>query len=692
MLKTLLTAILSISILIVPLSGSESPSKSEPESQSVFDYPGILDVKNVPKAARDWDAYCLSDHGAWFGFALPEEKATHYLGSFPGPFIKTLDSAGAWLGDMAAKPVITERNEKGEHRYVDFSRASSRKITYYPGRLTQSYDNDGVLFDMTLVFVSGNTALLQTVVQNKRSKPVTLKWSWRGRTLELKKTPLIPQTIDGGVRYGFNTPGAGKAFVIKALSHQAVAAVTEKKTETQAGGYRLDLLNPLQIPAGGSEHLYLAFSFLMEEGDEANEILLHKKIKANPVSFLKQNLDRWNGYLKKALGVNSPWLEQKPYRDIGVKAVMTLVNNWHRSFGDLPFAGLFPSYAVWYFNGYWAWDSWKHAVALVRFAPELAKDQIRVMFAYQDKQGMVPDVIYADKKENNWRDTKPPLAAWSVWEVYLQTKDREFIREMFPKLMSYHHWWYKNRDHDGNGLCEYGSTDGTYQAARWESGMDDAVRFDGRKMIKNNDTAWSLDLESVDLNAYLYAEKIYLSKMAGIIGHGDQAGQLEKEAVDLGKKIRTKMFNPDTGFFHDIDLKTKRCLPAFGPEGWIPLWAGVADKARAQKVKAVMQDPQRFATYIPFPTVSRANPRFNTGYWRGPVWLDQAYFGVKALRVYGYKKEADEFTRQLLDRCQGLKNSDLPIRENYDPLTGKGLKVNHFSWSAAHFLLLLRGE
>lgn len=37
-------------------------------------------------------------------------------------------------------------------------------------------------------------------------------------------------------------------------------------------------------------------------------------------------------------------------------------------------------------------------------------------------------------------------------------------------------------------------------------------------------------------------------------------------------------------------------------------------------------------------------------------------------------------------------NADGPIRENYDPMTGKGLKVNHFSWPAAHLLLLLQDK
>jgi len=32
------------------------------------------------------------------------------------------------------------------------------------------------------------------------------------------------------------------------------------------------------------------------------------------------------------------------------------------------------------------------------------------------------------------------------------------LKEMLPKLTAYHQWWYRNRDHNKNGLIEYGAT------------------------------------------------------------------------------------------------------------------------------------------------------------------------------------------------------------------------------------------
>ena len=45
------------------------------------------------------------------------------------------------------------------------------------------------------------------------------------------------------------------------------------------------------------------------------------------------------------------------------------------------------------------------------------------------------------------------------------TADTAFVEEMYPQLLHYYHWWYLDRDHDSNGICEFGSVDGTIEAA-----------------------------------------------------------------------------------------------------------------------------------------------------------------------------------------------------------------------------------
>ncbi len=321
--------------------------------------------------------------------------------------------------------------------------------------------------------------------------------------------------------------------------------------------------------------------------------------------------------------------------------------------------------------------------------------------------GMIIDCVFQKADENNDRNSKPPLAAWAVWEVYKKSANVRFLSEMYPRLLRYHRWWYSNRDHDGNGIAEYGATvhpkhvdrNAVIEAAAWESGMDNAPRFDGDydiNVLENRNAqgvlvGYSLSQESVDLNAYLYAEKVYLAKIARELGYDADAAVLEEEALYVADFVRTHMWDEKTGFFYDIDIITKRPLVDRGKgiEGAIPLWAGLARPEQASRVRDALMNPHMFNTTMPFPAVSADNPRYSPErYWRGPVWLDQAYFAIEGLSRYGYADDAKHMALKLIHAADGLVGNG-PIRENYNPETGTGLNATNFSWSAACFYLLV---
>jgi putative isomerase len=375
---------------------------------------------------------------------------------------------------------------------------------------------------------------------------------------------------------------------------------------------------------------------------------------------------------------------------------LTLQNNWRIPAGELQYEGLFPSYHYRGFHGFWAWDSWKHAVGLSYYNVDLAKNQMSAMFDFQSDDGFIVDCIFRDTtiEAHNYRDTKPPLSAWAVAKIHEKDKDVAFVKEMYPKLKKYHDWWYKKRDHDQDGLCEYGSTDGTVIAAKWESGMDNAIRFDDSKILKNGEGAYSLDQESVDLNAYLYAEKLYLSELAAIINNSEDVVLYNDEAKLLKIKIQAQFFDPEDGWFYDTTIEGDTFIKGEGSEGWTALWANVATQEQANAVKIKLMDSKKFYTKVPFQTMSADHPRFDPlkGYWRGPNWLDQAYFAVKGLRNYGFNNEADRATHQIIKGAQGILGKGQPIRENYHPITGEGLNAQSFSWSAAHLIMLLQKD
>ena len=649
-----------------------------------YDFPNILNLQATPDSATDRSVYAFSDYGAWFAYALPGSGQPELKGSFSGPFLMTQDN-GCWISPVLSQLEIIDI---ATAKSLDLKNASVEEIHAYPGKLQQilHLHNPNIRITSELIFISGRTALSSLKIQNlTASTDISLRVRWLGKSF-LEGSSFIADQQNIKIDFAKNDHIGMITIPDDPASHLKVQ---------DAHSYKITTADK-SLSGNEQETWLIAHTFCFSQDEWLQEQQILNQAFNTPDVFFSENEQRWNGLINKTIAGLPPHFNHNDHHRIAVKCLETLLTNWRSPAGFFPHAGLFPSYHYEWFHGYWAWDSWKHAVALAHFNPELARNQIRAMYDFQDEMGMIADCVYRDTviEAHNWRNTKPPLSAWASWKVFEKEEDKSFLKELFPKLERYHQWWYQYRDHDQNGLCEYGSTDGSLIAAKWESGMDNAVRFDETTLVKNNDNGWSMNRESVDLNAYLFAEKQYLAKIAAQIGEKEKAEKYTQDALQLKSLIQNYFYDESSGWFYDIDLDSKKHYKAYGAEGWIPLWAEIATPEQAAKLRTIMMDTTKFATYIPFPTLAADHPKFdpNGSYWRGPVWIDQAYFAIKGLRNYGYEKDARQFSEHLFDRLEGLKSDDRPIRENYHPLTGEGLESHHFSWSAAHLLLLLWEE
>ena len=649
-------------LCLCSVCSSSLPVSEEPLSVCQTDFINLINIKNVPTGAlvRGEELNVFSDMGAWTGYALPVNEVGRHAGAFIGPM--TMDGNG-WIAITLAQPFIRVNGKSfNMARTVQYSQ-------YLPGRLMQVSANEQLAFRTELCFISSRTALVKAEVVNQSTQPITLTWTWRGGAFPNitswrfeDKTATICRLKDSlQVAIRFAT-----ASQLKPVGKDSLL-VTEKQGRVLQPGERC------------TAH-YLQTVALPKE-DLAAEMARWEAV--NTDKCLEENATRWNQWLATLLNGKGKYLSDNLYRRILVKAMMTLNSNWRSAAGDLLHDGSLPSY-IRFNKGFWAWDSWKIASGNALFHPEMAKDEMRAFFDHQAANGMVADYIGRNKATNNWRDTKPPLATWGAMNVYRASGDKNFVAELFPKLLKFHRWWYTDRDHDRNGICEYGSTDGTLIAAAWESGMDNAVRFDETKMLPNGDGAWSMNQESVCLNSFLYVDKQLLAEMADLLGQGETAKQLRKEAEAVAHYVRTRMYDAERGVFCDRRLETGEFIEGMGPECWLPLWAGIATKEQAKAVMEKMMDPNKFNSTLPLGTLAVDQPQFCPvrGYWRGPVWVDQVYFGITGLRRYGFTQEADRIIEKFIRNAQGLIG-DGPIHENYNPLTGERQHAANFGWSSA---------
>lgn len=742
---------IAVFVTIFLLFGIVTPVNAQTAVQQNYkiqDFRNVLDVTANPQIKLN-DSYDtnvdnpFSDLGAWHGYYLPKQDAKNLYGGFAGPLIVG-EEYPINMSDTISKIFISNANTGKEY---DLSSAKNIMLDMYPGSLNQLYQLDDFDLSLKLIFASNRSALIKTDITNNTDSELNLNVYWTGSIFnqspytistdsEGNKNYSLNQTLtptENGVEINFSDIRSTWSFFSTEQTKFKICYSVNTNTTVDGNSYRTDLNDSLTIAPKQSYEMLSTHSYTFTDDEYNSEILKTQNMLSDSDLYFNSNTNRWQNYIDRTFNIQSSNNVDKHYANVAVKSMITLVTNWRSPAGAIEHDGIIPSLSYKWFVGMWAWDTWKQAVATSRFDAELGKNNIRALFDHQitekdnirpQDKGAIIDAVFYNRDEfrgedgGNWneRNSKPPLAAWSVWNVYQATGDIEFLKEMYPKLVDYHNWWYTNRDHDKNGIAEYGamvhpfnnSDEEIILAAAWESGMDNATRFDqegygsgdiGVKIFENTDEngnliGYSINQESVDLNAYLYAEKGFLKSMAEELGKYEESKRFESEAAYIKDYVSKNMFDRETGFFYDLQINEngtqKRLLVnrGKGPEGWLPLWANMATDYQAKLVKESMIDENKFNTYIPLPTASRDNPKYNPQkYWRGPVWLDQSLFGIEGLQNYGYFNEARELSLKMFDNCQGLL-ADGAIRENYNPESGVGLHTKNFSWSASAFYLM----
>ena len=625
----------------------------------------ILDYTVTPKTKFDKSGLMFSDQGAWFAYSFP--GSTNITG-FSGPFLMTQQN-GVW----ASQSLVNLE--------FDNVKWKSHSKNSYNSHLEQTFTSESFELKQELVFSSGLTTIIKSTIKNISKSNQQVHYHFKNEKL-----------LADGLKFS----STKNRLRIRSSKSDAVGHLIFPENTKISSNDSLysSKKNRIYLNPNETKEFTISQTFIFPEYSWENE---QKSLQNTSFDFvLEYRKKEKNSQLQSLIENRKTQFTKNQYAEVLSKAHLTLQNNWRIPAGEIKHEGLFPSYHYKWFNGFWSWDSWKHAVGLSYYDAALGKKQLKLMFEFQNEDGFVADCVFRDTsiEKHNYRDTKPPLSVWAVAKIYEKDQDLEFVKYMYPKLKLYHEWWYNKRDNDQDGLCEYGSTDGSLIAAKWESGMDNAIRFDDSKIVKNGEGAYSINQESVDLNAYLYAEKLFLAQLATVLQKVEDAQELANEAAILKTKIQSQFYDTKDGWFYDTSLDGKTFIKGEGSEGWTALWANAATQKQAEAVKEKMMNPKKFYTKVPFQTMSADHEKFNPlkGYWRGPNWLDQAYFGVKSLRNYGFNLDADKATKQILKGAEGILGKGKSIRENYHPITGKGLNAQSFSWSAAHIIMLLQKD
>lgn len=312
----------------------------------------------------------------------------------------------------------------------------------------------------------------------------------------------------------------------------------------------------------------------------------------------------------------------------------------------------------------WSWDHCFNAMALVRHDPKLAWDQFMIFFDRQDESGLLPDFV--NDKYELWNCNKPPIHGWTLAWMMTRTDfiQEPQLREVYGPLAKWTNWWFRYRDDDKDGIPQYNHGN--------DSGWDNSTAFNT-----------GIPVESPDLAAFLVLQAEVLADIAERLGLADESAEWRR----LAKGTLDKMIGH---FWQDgrfVAMRSGTHAPSEGDSLllFVPILLGnrLPEPIRAALLEG-LRDDNRFLTANGWATENVDSPFYNPdGYWRGPIWAPSTMLLVEGVAAAGDRELAAEVARRF---CAMLDRSGMA--ENFDALTGQGLRDRAFTWTSSVFLIL----
>ncbi len=414
----------------------------------------------------------------------------------------------------------------------------------------------------------------------------------------------------------------------------------------------------------------------------------------------------------------------------------------------IPAGGLYPHQ--------WLWDSCFIAIGQRHYDVNRARIEILNVLRGQWSNGMLPHMILSPSPSHRqsvsfWRSsvspyspdyvatsglTQPPVLAEAIvriGEKLPKEECRVWYQSVYPALLAYHEWLYRERDPKKRGLV--------LQVHPWETGLDntppwmdvihtnamptwikivrslrldsvigsfrsdlkhappgerlstiDALslysiqrrlrrnQYDIKKIIKRSD----LLIEDVNFNAILIRANQHLKTIAKFIGK-----ELPKDLVDniiKSEAALEELWDPYSGQYYSRAYRNKKLIKVASVGTLLPLYAGCISKDRAKQLVTMLSNKDVFATPYPVASVPVNSPWFQPHlYWQGPTWVNINWLLIDGLKRYGFDKQAKATTKQTIELVQKSGSS-----EYFSPLDGSPAGAKNFSWTAALTLDLLQ--
>ncbi|MFF2079836.1 amylo-alpha-1,6-glucosidase [Kitasatospora sp. NPDC058162] len=310
----------------------------------------------------------------------------------------------------------------------------------------------------------------------------------------------------------------------------------------------------------------------------------------------------------------------------------------------------------------WSWDHCFNALAVAPASPELAWDQFQLPFDHQDERGALPDSVTHSEVLYNF--VKPPIHGWALHRLRERLPQPLTSRQLtvaHERLRNWTRFWLDARRAPGSVLPHYHHGN--------DSGWDNATTFDSRRLV-----------EAPDLASFLVLQLKELARMAGELDRVEEADEFTALADTVLAALLDQLWDGDQFLARSPHTGTTTRSRSL-----LDLMPIVLGEHLPQSISAKLADRIRgHLTDHGLATEHPDSPCYEEdGYWRGPIWAPSTVLIEDGLRRAGHTDLADEVSARFRALCETSG-----FAENFDALTGAGLRDRAYTWTAAAYLLL----
>jgi alpha,alpha-trehalase len=394
------------------------------------------------------------------------------------------------------------------------------------------------------------------------------------------------------------------------------------------------------------------------------------------------------------------------------------------------------------FNEMYGWDSYFIQVGLLADGEtDAARDMVENFLYEIEHYGTI---LNANRTYYMTR-SQPPFLTEMVLGVYEKTGDKEWLRRTRPAIEKYYQFW-TTEPHliPGTGLSRYydlgdgpaaevlsdekdaqGRTHydrirehyrdhpeaakGDYDVDRYYDRANDRLTdlfYKGDRSMRESgfDPSNRFGLFNVDiihyapvcLNTLLFRMETEAARIEETVGNAAGAAEWRRRAAARHAAVDKYLWDAPSGLYLDYNFETKTRRKYEFATTFYPLWAGLASKAQAARVRANLK-------LFEAPGGLLTSTRVTGNQWDAPFgWAPLQMIPADGLRRYGFGADADRVSRKFLELVTKEFEEHGTIKEKYDVQRREsdveaGIKFGYaanqigFGWTNAAYLDLLAG-